>query len=159
MKRTILLLLLAASCTARADTEKKPYAVYSPNRSCLYTFVGNETFVTCDESASYIASLYDKENQTQESEQKKDQEKRDDYARRRAEREQARDAEYDQKLAEQHQKLVDDLMAQSPRGWACVAKRLPPGVDVLASTDHDAKVCEKEFNADDRPVKKKSKKS
>jgi hypothetical protein len=162
MKRILPLLILAATCTVHADTEKKPYAVYGPDQSCLYTFVDNEAFVTCDESAAHIASLYNKEKQRilqVEFDGREERKSKEWRERRREERMREIDAEYDRKDAERHQSLVDELIASSPRGWACVQKRLPQGADLLESSDFDAKACAKEFNADAKLKKKKNKTS
>lgn len=158
MKRLLPLLILATACSAHADSGRKPYAVYGPTESCLYTFVDNEAFVTCDESAAHIASLYDREKQRilqlefDEREERKSKEWRE---RRREERKRELDAEYERTVQEE----IDRRLAEYPRGWRCVARRLPAGATILDSTSADERACEKEFSADYHATQKGKKRS
>jgi hypothetical protein len=146
MKLIIPLLILVTTCTANAAPDRQPYAVYGPNQSCLYTFVGNETFITCDESATHIRNLYDKETLPekqriirQEYDERLDREEREWRARRKIEREQEAKEEREDKEAK--------LYAENPKGWSCVQKHLSVGLSILQPPDSALRACKKAFNS------------
>lgn len=146
MKPLVTLLIFAATCAAHADPSRAPRAVYGPVQSCLYTFDGNETFVTCDESASYIRSLYDKADLAEkqrvvlrEYDERQDREEREWKARRKVEREQEEREEREDKETK--------LFAENPKGWGCVKKRLPAGASILQPPESAVRACAKAFNS------------
>jgi len=140
------ILCLAAITVAATAAERRPYAVYGPTQSCLYTFVGNETFVRCDESAGVIRNLYDKEMRAEEQrvllknlEEKQDREEQAWRERRKFEREQEAKWEREDKEAK--------LRAENPKGWDCVQKRLPVGSSILQPPETALRACAKAFGS------------
>lgn len=122
--------------------------VYFTDRSRMSKHIGNETFVNCGEYRKIVAEM-DAENG------RIDLQIRDDasYERRQRVAKAKSKSELVQQLAEideatrfAKKATVDKLFATAPKGWACVQKRLPPGKDILDSTDKDEAACAKAFN-------------
>jgi hypothetical protein len=152
MKKMIPLLILAATCTASASDWKRPYVVHGDDQSCLYTFLNNTTKVTCDKSATHIEDLRKEEDAWIDKQEAREegvlQESRE------------RHAATERKQEKERQERIAAMVAHSPKGWACVIKRLPPGTDLL-SMDYKSPLldkCSKEFDADDVKPKKTKKK-
>jgi hypothetical protein len=146
LKNLTIAVFLSTMAIHATAAERQPYAVYGPTQSCLYTFIGNETFATCDESAGYIRNLYDKEMRAvehrvlvQNLEEKQNREEQAWRERRKFEREQ--EAKWDREDKEAK------LRAENPKGWDCVQKRLPVGGSILQPPETALRACAKAFGS------------
>lgn len=151
MKKVLPLILLATTCAADAANWTRPYVVHGDGQSCLFTFLDNTTYTTCDQSMTRIEDMRKKEDawiDEQEAwEQRQLQETRDNHA------------SVNRKHINERQESIAAMVAGSPKGWTCVIKRLPPGLDLL-SMDYNSPLldrCSNEFNADALKTKKMKK--
>lgn len=133
-------LLFTVALHATAD-ERRPYVIHGPSESCLYSYSGDETFITCDKSVRAIDVLYKKEIAEIEEHELRDY--RREQARKK--READADAALVVELAESRKKAVEDLKATNPKGWACVQNRIPPGASILDPAKRNTQACDKYF--------------
>jgi hypothetical protein len=148
MKTPIAFILLTAITLHASAVDRRPHVIHTDNESCMYSYYGNETYVACDKSATALRVKFEDENARIDKQEAREQEKRDDHAAS------------DHKLEKERQERIAAMVADSPKGWTCVIKRLPPGMDLL-SMDYKSPLldkCSKEFDADDAKTKKTKKK-
>lgn len=127
----------------------RPSVVHFTDRSCISTHIGSETFVRCGEYRKIVGEM--EEDNARIDRQIRDAaryERRQRVAKAKSKAELAMQlAEIDAAGRDTNTAIVDKLFAQSPKGWACVQKRLPRGKDIVDSTDKDVAACAKEFKA------------
>lgn len=140
MKIPFTILIFAVSSYATAE-EKRPHVIHGPSESCIYSYVGDETFITCDKSASVIDVLYKKEIAVIEEHELRDY--RREQARKKREAEE--DAALAVSMAESRKKAVEELKATNPKGWACVQSHIPPGESIMDSSKWNTRSCDKYF--------------
>lgn len=121
------LVLLSSLCFS---AEMPPKAIYTENESCLYTFIDDQTFVTCDKSQPVILELYLKETKKFQESLKAHRE----LERAFKEQERALERKYADMAKAQTEASDAQLIASDPKLWACVKKRLPSGTP-LAGTN------------------------
>lgn len=136
---TMALMTISMSAVAQ---EQRPRIVHGDSISCVYIYSGNAIYETCDKSVAPIQAKYDEENRRIDSIIAREaRDKKEQQDRYRASADAAK--EFDVKAEK-------ELFAKNPRGYACVKKRLRPGVVLWEASDADMQACGKEFNSKKR---------
>ena len=135
MKNTILVILLSTLSISSFANDPRPHVVHMGLQSCITSYYGNETFVSCDEDFRKIDEEFAKENARIDRQEQHDRDLEKKIK--------AIEAEHETKM-----KDLDERYAVAKEKWhQCLRKRMPKGANINNAKVKDLDACRKDLDS------------